>query len=131
MYVDVASAVNNRVISIFPTRKPAITGESWFISQNKRQQTLRQVYTFTSTAAINHDIDLTRIDGFTFTFGEYTDGTNWYGLVPGSNVAIAGQVSFYVSPTQIVLLSGAGAPAVTSGRLVLTWLSDRIQSDNN
>ena len=123
--------MNNRIIGVFPTLRPAVTGESYFITKNKRQQSLRQVYTFTSTAPIPHNITFTEIDGFTLNFGQYTDGTNWYGLIPGSNVAIAGQISFYISPTQIIFLVGAGAPAVTSGRLVLTWLSNRIQSNNN
>lgn len=130
-YLELANAINDRVIGTFPTKRPAVTGENWFVSQNKKQQSLRQVYTFTSTAAIDHFIPVTRIDGFTRMFGTYTDGTNWYGLIPGSNVAIAGQVSFYVSPTQIIFAIGAGAPTVTSGRLVLEWLSDRIQSNND
>ena len=36
-YIDVASAVNNRIIGIFPQTNSAITGESWFIS-NLRQK---------------------------------------------------------------------------------------------
>lgn len=135
-YVDIALMMNNRTIGVFPTIKPAVTGESWFISQNKRQQTLRRVYAFTVTAPavltnINHGLVFTEIDGFTRLFGTYTDGTNWYGLIAGSNVAIAGQISFYISPTQIVFLTGAGAPTVTKGTVVLEWLSNRIQSNNN
>lgn len=121
-YVDIANAVNNRTISIFPANRPAITGESWFLT-NQRQQTLRQVYSFTTTTSIPHGITLSQIDRFTRTFGEFTDGTNWYGLIPGSNVAIAGQISFYIDPTNIVFLTGAGAPALTKGAIVLEWLS--------
>lgn len=122
-YIDIANSVNNRVIGLFPTNRPAITGESWFINNNQRQQTLRQVYTFTTTVNIPHGIDLTNIFGFTHNYGNFTDGTNWYGLINGSNVAIAGQISFYVDPTNIVFLVGGGAPAVTNGILVLQWLS--------
>jgi len=46
-YVDIASAVNNRTISIFPKNRPAVNGENWFIT-NQRQQGFRQIYTFTS-----------------------------------------------------------------------------------
>ncbi len=122
-YIDIANAVNNRTISLFPTTRAAITGESWFLVNNRRQQSMRQVYTFTSTAAIAHGLNFVQFDGFTRLFGQFTDGTNWYGLIAGSNVAIAGQVSFYIGPTNITFLSGAGAPVLTSGRLVLEWLS--------
>ncbi len=124
-YIDVANAVNNRIISLFPTSRSAITGENWFLSQNQRQQSFRQVYTFTTTTSINHGLAsfFSSISYFTRMWGQFTDGTNWYGLIAGSNVAIAGQISFYVTPTQIVFLSGAGAPTLTKGIIVLEWLS--------
>ena len=84
------------------------------------------MYTFTTTAAMTHTLNsiYTSIPYFTRMWGQYTDGTNWYGLIAGSNVAIAGQVSFYVSPTNINFLVGAGAPTVTKGILVLEWMSN-------
>ena len=39
-----------------------------------------------------------------------------------SSVTIAGQVTAYVTPTTIVIQSGAGAPAITSGIVVLDYL---------
>lgn len=123
-YLDISEKMNLRTIGIFPTSRPALTGESWFLTTNQKQQTLRQAYPFTSVATpIPHGIDFTRINGFTRCFGSFTDGTNWYGLIFGSNVAIAGQISFYLAPTAITFLSGGGAPAVTSGTVVLEWLS--------
>ena len=123
-YVDIANAVNSRTIGIFPTSRPALTGEGWFLSNNQKQQTFRQVYTFTSTANIAHGISTGQIAGFARMFGTFTDGTNFYGLVPGSNVAIAGQRGFYITSTNIVFTAGAGAPALTSGLIVLEWLSN-------
>lgn len=122
-YLETASAVNYRTIGIFPSNKPAITGESWFFTTSK-QQTLRQIYKFTSTSSILHGINVSNISSFTRCFGEFTDGTNWYGLIHGTNVAIAGQISFYITPTNIVFVSGGGAPTLTSGLIVLEWLSD-------
>ncbi len=122
-YVDIANAVNNRTIGLFPVNRPAITGDSWFLA-GIRQQTLRQVYTFTSTAAINHGINFNSVVRFSRTFGNFTDGTNWYGLIAGSSTAIAGQISFYVTPTQIVFASGGGAPSLTNGNIVLEWLTN-------
>lgn len=122
-YVDIANAVNNRTISIFPTILPAVNGESWFLSGNQRQQAFRQVYTFTSTSNIPHNVKNVVPGQFVRCFGEYTDGTNTYGLIYGSNVAIAGQLGFYVTSTNIVFTPGAGRPTLQSGTLVLEWLS--------
>lgn len=122
-YVDIANNVNSRIIGLFPTTKPAITGESWFITDNQRQQTLRQVYTFTATGDIPHGINFSNVNRFTRCWGEYTDGTNYYGAIWASSVAIAGQVTFYISPTNIVILAGASAPSITSGIIILEWLS--------
>jgi len=121
-YVDIANAVNSRTIGLFSENRPAITGESWFIT-NQRQQTLRQIYNFTTTTAIPHGINLTVISQMTRMYGNFTDGTNWYGLIAGSNTAIAGQISFYLTGTNITFLSGAGAPTLTKGNIVLEWLA--------
>lgn len=129
-YIDVAAAVNNRVIGLFPTDRAAQTGEGWFLNQNQRQSSLRQVYTFTTTTAIPIGFKLTTLSQILPSLGQFTDGTNWYGLINGSNVAIAGQISFYVAVNgastlsdNIVFLVGAGAPSLTSGLIVLNWLS--------
>lgn len=122
-YVDISNAVNNRTISIYPSNRPAITGESWFNDSNAKQQSLRQVYNFTTTASIAHGITVNDPNQFTRCFGAYTDGTNSYGLPWGTNVAVAGLITFYLTSTQIVFSSGAGAPALTSGRITLEWLS--------
>lgn len=123
-YIDVAQKVNLRTIGVFPVNYPILTGETWFITgQTLRQQTLRQVYPFTAAGNIPHGINFATVSAFTNPFGSFTDGTNYYGAIYASNVAIAGEVSFYITPTNIVVLSGAGAPAITKGYIVLQWLS--------
>lgn len=125
-YVDIANAVNNRIIGIFPVNRPAQTGEGWFLKQNQKQSTLRQVYTFTSTATpIDHNIIVNDINQFTRCFGSYTDaaGLNSYGLIWATNVAVAGLITFYLTATQIIFVVGAGAPALSAGRITLEWLS--------
>lgn len=123
-YIDIAAKVNERTIGIFAVNYPVITGNSWYLNgQSKKQQTLRQVYTFTAAGNIAHGVNFSSISQFVPSYGTFTDGTNWYGVIFGSSVAIAGQVSFYVTPTNIVVLSGAGAPAITSGSVILEWLS--------
>ncbi len=122
-YIDTASAVNSRTIGLYPTTRPAITGDEYFITATK-QQSLRQVYTFSAVGSIPHNISPASISQFTKSGGEFTDGTNWYGAIFGSNIAIAGQISFYITPTNIVILAGAGAPAIVSGIIIVEWITN-------
>jgi hypothetical protein len=123
-WIELANAINNRTISIFPITRSAQTGESWFLVKNQRQQTLRQVYTFTSTASINHGISVTNPNQFTRCFGSYTNGTDSFGLIFGTNGGtIPNQISFYLTSTQIIFEVDGGAPALSSGLIVLEWLS--------
>lgn len=123
-YIDIANRVNERTIGLYGVNLPVVTGDRWYLQGQPRvRQTLRQVYQFTTAAAIPHGINFSQITGFSNLYGQFTDGTNWYGLIAGSNVAIAGQRSFYLTPTNITLLAGAGAPALTQGFIILEWLS--------
>lgn len=121
-YVDVAQFVNARTIGIFTANRPSITGNSFFVT-SQRQQSQRQMYTFTSTAAIPHGILINQIANIVSMYGQFTDGTNWFGLIPASNVAIAGQISFFLSPTQITFMTGAGAPTFSKGFIVIEWMN--------
>ncbi len=123
-YVDIANCANSRIAGIFSVNRAAQDGESWFVSKNLRQEGLRQVYTFTGVpVTIPHGLTLNRIERFTRLWGTYTDGTNWYGILGASNVAIAGQVTFYIDATNIVFLT-AGAPVSTRGNVVLEWIGN-------
>lgn len=122
-YVDIANAVNDRTISFFTTTRPILTGENWVISEAQRQEGFRKVFTFSSTTSINHGINLSNVERFVRGFGSYSDGTNWYGLIFGSNGAIPNQISFYLTSTQIVFVVDGGAPALSRGTIVLEWLS--------
>lgn len=130
-YIDAANAINARTIGIFSNNKPVITGEGWFFD-GRKQQTLRQFYAFTTTSDINIGFKISSIDQFSRFFGQYRDASyNWYGLIPGTSVAIPGQISFYVaingaSTTSDVIkfVLGAGAPAIAQGLIVLEWLSE-------
>lgn len=123
-YVDIANAVNQRTIGLFPKGKVAITGESWFLTSS-RQQTLRQVYTFTAAGNIAHGINTSQTGGFVRIFGTFTDGTVWYPLPYVNVVAANNQVSVTVTATNIVITAGGGAPpTITSGFVVLEWLGN-------
>lgn len=122
-YIDVAQAINNRLTSIYPTSGTAITGGKYYISTKQVQSEFRRVYSFTSTANIAHHINLSNIGRFSAMYGTFTDDTSWYGLIAGTPTAIAGQISFYVTSSDIVFVIGAGAPALTLGTIVLSWIS--------
>jgi hypothetical protein len=123
-YVEIANSINDRTIGLFPSNRPAITGNAYFVFKNQKQQSLRQVYTFETTANIPHGIDTTVIAYIGAMYGQYTDILgNWYGLIAGTSVAIPGQISFYLTPTDIVFVVGAGAPALTKGIIVIEWIS--------
>lgn len=134
-YVEIAAYVNDRIIGLFPTIKPAITGEAWFLT-NARQQSQRQVYIvpsgIISGSTINLGFKISSISQFSpKCYGTFTDGTNWYGLIFASNIPIAGQVSFFLNVNgastttdQIVFEVGAGAPAISSGTVLVEWLAN-------
>jgi hypothetical protein len=123
-YVDIAAATNVRGIGIYPTTRPSQTGNAYFISSAQRQLTLRQIYTFTGAGNIPHGIITSQISGFTPScYGTFTDGTNFYGAIFAGNTSIPDQVSFYITPSNIVVLAGAGAPTVVTGLINLEWIT--------
>jgi hypothetical protein len=134
-YIEIAQAVNLRIIGLFSVNRPAITGESWFLNK-PRQQTLRQVYIVPAGITTGSTIDLGfKIDQiYEFSpkcYGSYTDGTDSYGLIFASNTPITGQISFYLHVNaastvsdQIVFVVDGAAPAITSGLVIIEWISD-------
>jgi hypothetical protein len=123
-YVDIAEKVNDRGIGIFPAVRPAQNGEKWYIRGNKAQGGFRQIYSFVAPGNIPHGINLANIYGLARIYGTFTDGTNWYPLPYVDINAAANQVSLVIDPTNIEINPGPGAPAITSGTVVLEWLSD-------
>lgn len=130
-WIDIANAVNVRVIGLYPTNGAAITGEEWFVLQgSSKQQSLRQVYTFTAVGSIPHEIFTNIAFVSPNSYGSFTDGTNFYGVIyANSGIPIPGQLTFHVTPSvgstsgNIVIVAGAGAPAIVRGIIVLEWLS--------
>lgn len=129
-YVDTANVVNNRIISIFPVNRPARDGENWFFT-NQRQEGLRQVYQFTTTVDIPLGFKLSSISEPTRCWGQYRDeATNAYGIIWGTSVTIAGQISFFLfvditsTTTDLIrFVLGGGQPALEKGFVVIEWIS--------
>jgi hypothetical protein len=122
---EVAIVTNMREIGTYALNLPSITGKQFYLGgSNKQQQSVRQTMLFTSTGSFNHNIPLNNTGGMVQGYGSYYDGTNWYGLLYASSTAISGQVSFYITPTQVVILSGAGSPSIVNGILIMEWISN-------
>lgn len=128
-YIDVANTVNARTIGVYPVNRPAITGNSYFFS-NQRQQSKRQVYSFTTTADIELGFKIANISQFVCSYGQYVSGTSTYGLIFATTVAIGGQISFYfavnagsTTSDSIKFVVDGAAPALTSGTIIVEWLS--------
>ena len=137
-YIDIANKVNYRTIGIFPSNVPAITGESWFIN-NQRQQTLRQIYSFGSISPgteldIPTNINPSNIVQFTRIYGTVITSGGAFGnpdyrplpyIDPNAlNVGMAILVGTISGQQQIRIVLGAAALQVSSGIAVLEWLSN-------
>lgn len=127
-YRDTASCMNDRTIGIYPTGNPAVSGDQYFISGgNTKQQSLRQVFPFSAIAAgTNLSLPYKIAGGFTQFVRIY--GTCKTALpdnrpIPYASVAANSNIDLRVDPSNIIISNGAAAPAITSGLIVLEWLS--------
>lgn len=125
-YIEIAGAVNGRTIGLFPTNKPAITGEAWFLTNNQLQRTLREVYTFGAIPAgtsidiahgISTIIGFTRIYGTVITVADYRPLPYTDPDTPSTGMALL------VNATTIHIRLGTTAVPVKSGQVVLEWLT--------
>lgn len=125
-YIDIAQRVNTRTIGIFALNVPIVTGESWYLDgSSQKQQTLRQVYTFTAAGNIPHGITLSQIANITRIYGTIYDGSAYYPLPYVDVVSATNQINVIVNATNIVIAVGAGSsPTIQSGIVVLEWLSN-------
>jgi len=123
-YLDIANAINQRVIGLYATGKSNITGESWYINSSQRNQSLRQLYSFNAAGNIPHGINFSQIAGIVKIYGTIFDGTNFYPLPYVDISNVDNQVSVYVDPSNIVITAGAGSPpAIQGGFVILEWLA--------
>lgn len=135
-YLDTAGAVNARTIGIFPTNRPAITGEAWFLTSQK-QEVFRQVYAFGARTAVmgelNIPVNISNLTQFTRIYGTVvtTNGTGGLpdyrpipyvdpGSLATSMTVLVGTVGGIL---QIRFVMGALAPPISSGTIVLEWMS--------
>lgn len=131
MYNEVAQAVNLRTNGLYETTQN-VTGEQWFNTSfnpdvgMRRRQSYRKVFTFGAiaagaTLAINHGI--TGITSFTLTYGEaITDVPDFRNIPFASATVVTDQIQVTKTSTQIIIINGATAPNIVSGKFVLEYL---------
>lgn len=130
-YIEIARSVNDRTIGLYPTARPSITGNKYYFS-SQSQQSLRQIYPITGTTDIPLGFKLSSISSVIQMYGTYKDSTgNTYGFISGAPIAIVGQIVFYIfidtssTKTDVIrFVSGAGAPTIVSGTIVVEWISN-------
>lgn len=126
-YIDIATKVNLRTIGLYAINFPIITGDQWFFAgQPRRQQSLRQAYTFADpTTTIPHGLKLGTITNFSRIWGTFQDVSgNWQVLPYVDVVSATNQIYISVNATNIVITKGAGSPpAINNGLIVLEWIS--------
>jgi len=120
-YIDTASAVNLRTIGIFPTRRPAITGNSYYLTGTK-QQSLLQMFVFEAAGSEPHNIKNFADIQFPALYGGFTDGTMWYPL-PWVDVVNANrQITINVDAVNVNLIRGLAAPVIQRALIILEWI---------
>lgn len=124
-YVDIANAMNSRTVGIYPTNRPIVNGESFFVTSS-RQQVLQQVYTFSdSSLTISHGINFASVSYFKPIQGAFFDGTSWQDLPYVDVTAANNQINVRITSTQIIITKGGGSPpAIVKGILIVQWLSN-------
>lgn len=129
-YTETSLALNDRTIGIYSQTRPSITGNGYFFT-GKKLQSLRQVYTGTSTTSISLGFKLNKIARIAQAYGTYTSGTNVFGLIFATTLAIAGQITFHLevdagSTTSdlIVFVVDGAAPALSTYLIVVEWISN-------
>lgn len=123
-YEDTATRLNVKQIGIFDLVE-FLTGEQWFTTGNPqvKRQTFRIVFEFSDASLVfNHGI--TGITLCTHIYGGFTDGTIFYPLPYVDVVNVTNQVKVTVSATQVLIVKGATAPAITNGVVILEYLKN-------
>jgi hypothetical protein len=131
-YVDIAARVNVKTNGLFAVNYQVTTGEQWYLNgQPKKQQTLRRVYSFGAIAAgteLDIPIGITGYTQFTRIYGTVITTMPDYRPLPYVDpITLTTGMGVLVGPVagvqSIRIVVGATAPSVTSGLVVLEWLS--------
>ncbi|MDE1970959.1 MAG: hypothetical protein KGI50_05285 [Patescibacteria group bacterium] len=121
-WIDLALKVNARTIGTYSQGNPSATGNTYYYS-GKSLPSQSQLYLYTGSATIAHGISVSTATKFVRIYGTLTDGTNWYPLPYVDVTDVTKSMTVNVDSTNINVTLGASAPSVTSGYVVLEWIS--------
>jgi hypothetical protein len=121
-HTEMANAVNNRTISTYDLVEIQ-NGNQFFSDQpQKKRQAFRKVFQVSdANLTFNHNITGAVI--FYKISGGGTNGTIFFPL-PYVSTTLANQIQLDVTSTQVIVTKGGGAPAITSGIIVLEYLKN-------
>lgn len=124
VYSDIARRLNDKQIGTFDLVE-VVAGEQWstLTDPQTKRQTFRKIFYFTD-ANLNFAHGIVGIVLCTHIYGAATNGTNFFPLPYVSATAIANQIQVDVTPTNVIITKGGGAPAITQGVIVLEFLKN-------
>lgn len=138
LYYDIANCMNLREICLYDLF-PMFNGQQWYSNPNQasttaaftstpRRMNYRQLFTYETIAAgatetIVHGIDsLTQV---TRLFGNVITANPDFRSVPFVDVtSVNNQISVYADTTNIYIINGSTAPEITSGFIVIEYLTN-------
>lgn len=127
-YIDIAQAINFRVIGIFD-KFQVVTGERWFNDADNlsKRQTYRQVYSVPAIAIGGNGLiahGLTGVTSFTRIYGTAYLSSNFNVPLPyASELAATDNIAVKIGPTNIIIDVGAtSAGSIVRGIIVLEYL---------
>lgn len=120
---DISRYVNVREIALF-NQVETPTGQQW-PNPNNLQVTrngFRKMFFF-SDATLTFAHNISGIVLCTHIWGTGTDGTNFFPIPYVSATSVTNQIQIDVTPTQVIITKGAGAPpTISNGVVVLEYL---------
>jgi hypothetical protein len=132
-YIDTAAAVNNRTVGLYPSVRPIVTGNSYFILRDQKQQSLRKVYPFGAIAPgteLDIPVGITHFDQFVHIYGTVvTNATDYRPLPYVDPITLTTGMAILVGTVGGVLVIrivlGATAVPVVKGLAILEWISQK------
>lgn len=130
LHTSVAYAVNVREISLYQDTQEALTGQQWSIpgDNTKKRLTFRKAFYFGAIATgatlnIPHGIS-GLVECTAFKGACVTDVVDYRPIPFVSTVAVNQQISIRVVGANIEIVNGAGAPNITSGKVVIEYFKN-------
>lgn len=127
-YTSVAQAINQREIGVFETVEQ-LNGQQFFNTTNpeKKRFAYRKVFSIGAIAAgatSNTAHSLTGVTAYTHIYGVAVTASDSRPIPYASSTAVNAQIEINVTGTNIVIVNGAAAPAITSAIVVLEYLKN-------